>query len=43
MTRRQFGMTAHVFVDETKEKGYLVTAAALLPGDLAVARRTMRA
>ncbi|SFR21330.1 hypothetical protein SAMN04488564_105567 [Lentzea waywayandensis] len=35
-------MTAHVFVDETKEKGYLVTAAALVPGDLAAARRTVR-
>jgi hypothetical protein len=35
-------MTAHVFVDETKEKGYLVTAAALLSGDLASARRTIR-
>lgn len=35
-------MTAHVFVDETKEKGYLVTAAALLSGDLVAARRTVR-
>lgn len=35
-------MTAHVFVDETKEKGYLVTAAALVAGDLAAARRTVR-
>jgi hypothetical protein len=32
----------HVFVDETKEKGYLVTVAALLPGDLVTARRVMR-
>ncbi len=35
-------MSAHVFVDETKENGYLVTAAALLPGNLAQARQTMR-
>ncbi|GGU37786.1 hypothetical protein [Lentzea flava] len=35
-------MTAHVFVDETKEKGYLVTAAVVLSGDLVAARRTMR-
>ncbi|MFD9705403.1 hypothetical protein [Lentzea sp. NPDC059081] len=35
-------MTGHVFVDETKEKGYLVTAAALVSGDLAAARRTVR-
>jgi hypothetical protein len=32
----------HVFVDETKEKGYLVTAAALLPGNLERARRAAR-
>lgn len=31
-----------MFVDESKEKGYLVTAAAFLPGDLDKARRSMR-
>ncbi|WP_414941653.1 hypothetical protein [Amycolatopsis sp. cmx-11-51] len=35
-------MTSHVFVDESKEGGYLVTAAALLSGDLTSARRAMR-
>ncbi|WP_037317976.1 hypothetical protein [Amycolatopsis orientalis] len=35
-------MTSHVFVDESKEGGYLVTAAALFSGDLASARRAMR-
>ncbi|MFI6308031.1 hypothetical protein ACIBCH_39600 [Amycolatopsis thailandensis] len=35
-------MTGHVFVDESKEGGYLVTAAALLSGDLTSARRAMR-
>ncbi|WP_410665648.1 hypothetical protein [Amycolatopsis sp. lyj-84] len=35
-------MINHVFVDESKEGGYLVTAAALLSGDLTSARRAMR-
>jgi hypothetical protein len=35
-------MPKHVFVDETKEHGYLVTAAAVLTGDLAAARRVIR-
>lgn len=35
-------MTSHVFVDESKEGGYLVTAAALLSGDLTSARRAIR-
>ncbi|WP_233629614.1 hypothetical protein [Amycolatopsis sp. WAC 04197] len=35
-------MTSHVFVDESKERGYLVTAAALLSGDLTSARRAIR-
>jgi hypothetical protein len=34
---------AHVFVDETKSSGLLLTAAAVLPGDLTTARRTIRA
>lgn len=33
---------AHVFVDETKERGLLLTAAAMLPGDLHTARKHMR-
>ncbi|MFE9915418.1 hypothetical protein ACFYPG_09665 [Micromonospora sp. NPDC005553] len=35
-------MNAHVFVDETKERGLLVAAAVVLPADLAAARRTIR-
>lgn len=35
-------VTAHVFVDETKRGGYLVTAAAVLPGDLKRARQAVR-
>jgi hypothetical protein len=33
----------HVFVDETKERGYLVAAAALASAELATARQTIRA
>jgi hypothetical protein len=32
----------HVFVDETKQRGLLLTAAAVLPGDLRSARAAMR-
>ncbi|MBM0232337.1 hypothetical protein JNW91_10965 [Micromonospora sp. STR1_7] len=35
-------MNAHVFVDETKERGLLIAAAVVLPADLAAARRTIR-
>lgn len=35
-------MPAHVFVDETKSNGLLLTAAAVLPGDLVTARRAVR-
>lgn len=35
-------MPAHVFVDETKRQGLLLTAAAVLPGELAMARRVLR-
>lgn len=35
-------MNAHVFVDETKERGLLVAAAVVLPADLVAARRTIR-
>ncbi|WP_444949608.1 hypothetical protein [Micromonospora ureilytica] len=35
-------MNAHVFVDETKERGLLVAAAIVLPADVAAARRTIR-
>lgn len=34
-------MTAHVFVDETKERGYFVAAAVVLPNNVAAARQTM--
>lgn len=33
---------AHVFVDETKQRGLLLTAAAVLPGDLRSARKQLR-
>uniref|UniRef100_UPI003F490E8E hypothetical protein n=1 Tax=Amycolatopsis sp. CA-290885 TaxID=3239925 RepID=UPI003F490E8E len=32
----------HVFVDETKAKGYVITAAAVLTNELTAARKTMR-
>jgi hypothetical protein len=35
-------VTAHVFVDESKRGGYLVTSAAMLPGDLNRARQAIR-
>lgn len=35
-------MTAHVFVDETKERGLLIAAVVVLPGDLTAARRSIR-
>ncbi|MGQ0576507.1 MAG: hypothetical protein ACT4RN_20210 [Pseudonocardia sp.] len=35
-------MGLHVFVDEVKERGYVVTAAALLSSDLAPARRIVQ-
>ncbi|WP_043790934.1 hypothetical protein [Amycolatopsis balhimycina] len=35
-------VTAHVFVDESKRGGYLVTAAAVLPSDLGRARQAVR-
>ncbi|MFY1618852.1 hypothetical protein [Micromonospora sp. WMMD736] len=35
-------MNAHVFVDETKERGLLVAAVVVLPADLTAARRTIR-
>ncbi len=36
-------MTAHIFVDETKAKGYVIAAATLLEGDLAAPRRSVQA
>jgi hypothetical protein len=36
-------MSVTVFVDETKQDGYLVTAAALVPDDIARARKAIRA
>lgn len=36
-------MTAHIFVDETKAKGYVIAAATLLEGDLAGPRRGVQA
>ncbi|MEU8314846.1 hypothetical protein [Micromonospora sp. NPDC048887] len=35
-------MTAHVFVDETKERGLLVAAVVMHPADLNAARRSIR-
>ena len=35
-------MTAHIFVDETKAKGYLIAAATLLEGGLVVPRRQLQ-
>ncbi|RKN31627.1 hypothetical protein D7044_15040 [Micromonospora musae] len=35
-------MSAHIFVDETKERGLLVAAAVVLTRDLAPARKVMR-
>ncbi|MET8278803.1 hypothetical protein [Micromonospora sp. NPDC005174] len=35
-------MDAHVFVDETKERGLLVAAAVVLPADVGTARRSIR-
>jgi hypothetical protein len=35
-------VSGHVFVDETKDRGYLLAAAALLPGDLVGARQAIR-
>jgi hypothetical protein len=40
--RQNAGVTAHVFVDESKQGGYFVTAAAMLPGDLNAGRQAMR-
>lgn len=37
------GVSVHVFVDETKARGYLVAAAAFVPGDLAAARKRVNA
>jgi hypothetical protein len=34
--------TEHVFVDETKHHGYLLVAAAVLPGDLDLTRKIVR-
>lgn len=34
-------MSAHVFVDEAKDRGYFVTAAALVAGDVSQARKTI--
>jgi hypothetical protein len=36
-------MTAHIFVDETKAKGYVIAAATLLEGDLAAPRKRVQA
>ena len=35
-------MSAHIFVDETKERGYLIAAGVLLPRDLGPARTALR-
>ncbi len=36
-------MTVHIFVDETKAKGYVIAAATLLEGDLAAPRKRVQA
>ena len=36
-------MSGHVFVDESKQRDYLLVAAGVMPGDLAGARRELRA
>lgn len=36
-------MSRHVFVDETKQRGYLLVAAVVIAGDLATARKELRA
>lgn len=36
-------MSGHVFVDESKQRDYLFVAAGVMPGDLAGARRAVRA
>jgi hypothetical protein len=36
-------VTGHVFVDESKQRDYLLVAAAVTPGDLVAARRVLRA
>ena len=35
-------MSAHVFVDETKQRSYLLVAGVVVPGDLDSIRRTLR-
>ncbi len=35
-------MSAHVFVDETKQRGYLLVAGVVVPGDLDPVRRVLR-
>lgn len=35
-------MTAHLFIDETKRHGYLLVAAAVVPGDVAALRKLVR-
>lgn len=35
-------MSNHVFVDETKRRGYLLVASVVVPGDLDPIRRTLR-
>jgi len=34
---------AHIFVDETKDRGYLIAASVVLPRDLQPARAALRA
>ena len=35
-------MSSHIFVDETKRRGYLLVASAVVPGDLDSTRRMLR-
>jgi len=41
-TGRRLGVSGHIFLDESKERGYIIVAGVLLPEDLAAARKTMR-
>jgi hypothetical protein len=36
------GVSSHIFVDETKRRGYLLVASAVVPGDLDTTRRMLR-
>jgi len=35
-------VSSHIFVDETKRRGYLLVTSAVVPGDLDTTRRMLR-